>query len=474
MDDRYELLEPLGSGGMATVHRAWDRVLNRHVAVKRLLPHVAADPGAAERFRREAQAAAGLNHPGIVTVFDTAEDAEGPYIVMELVEGETLAAKVRREGPLPVPEAVALVRRIAEAVDHAHARGVVHRDIKPSNLLLAPDGGVRLGDFGIARAREDPTAVTGPGEVVGTLAYLAPEVLAGEPASPASDVYSLGAVTYEMLAGRPPFAEDELAAFVARVREEDPPPLGPDVPAEVAAAVLRSLARDPARRPGSAGAFATSLLAGTTAPWGPLPPTRTLPAAPAVPSEPPAGDERSGDERSGDERSGDERSAVQRTAGAGRRFPIPVALLLLLLVSSAVLAARALAPDPGGAPLAAGSTVPTTLPAPAPTTVPTPPTTAPDSPEAISSVIYGLLGDLQPPEFKPRLVREVRDRLDGALEEVTAADREDAAEAFEKAFRELGKLPDGEERDRLVAELVRLAESYGFTVDGDGLGDGDD
>lgn len=468
MDDRYELLEPLGTGGMATVHRAWDRVLNRHVAVKRLLPHVAADPGAAERFRREARAAAGLNHPGIVTVFDTAEDADGPYIVMELVEGETLAAKVRREGPLPVPEAVALVRRVAEAADHAHAKGVVHRDIKPSNLLVAPDGGVRLGDFGIARAREDPTAVTGPGEVVGTLAYLAPEVLAGEPASPASDVYSLGAVTYEMLAGRPPFAEAELAAFVARVREEDPPPLGPDVPTEVAAAVFRSLARDPARRPGSAGAFATSLVAATTAPWGPLPPTRTLPAAPAVPSGPPAGDEGTGDGRTGDGRTGDGRSA-----GAGRRFPIPVALLLLLLVvSSALLAARALAPDPEGAPLAAASTTPTTLPA--PTTVPTPPTTAADSPQAISSLISGLLGELRPPEFKPQLVREVRARLDEALEEATAADPEDAAEALEKAFRDLGRLPAGEERDRLVAELVRLAESLGFTVDGDGLGDGDD
>ncbi len=145
---------------MATVWKAKDTLLGRSVAIKRLLPHLATDPGAAGRFTREAQAAAGLSHPGIVTVFDTGEDEGGPYIVLELIEGTTLAAQLVENGPVD-PAAVAdIVTQVASALDHAHAMGVVHRDVKPANIILEPEGRVRLTDFGIAKTFDDPTTVT--------------------------------------------------------------------------------------------------------------------------------------------------------------------------------------------------------------------------------------------------------------------------------------------------------------------------
>lgn len=472
MQERYRLIEPLGVGGMATVHRAKDEVLGRQVAIKRLLPHLAADPGAAERFRREAQAAAGLNHPGIVTVYDTGADEQGPYIVMELIEGETLAAKIGREGALEAPETAAIVRGAAEALDHAHANGVVHRDIKPSNLIVDGDGKVRLTDFGIARAMEDPTTmVTSTGELVGTLAYMAPETLSGEPATPASDIYSLGAVAYQMLAGRPPFQAENAGAFIAAIREEMPPPLGPNVPSEIGAGVFQALAKDPSQRPESAGSLGTSLVAATTMPLEAAAPTQPLPAAATTPSGPA------------------EPTRVYTVESTSRRrsrggFTIP---LLLLVALGLVLAVLALAPDaPEAAPAAASeTTTSTTLPATTTTTTPTTTTTmpatttlAPDSPEAISAGIYQLLEEMRPPEFQPNEIKEIRERLDEILVKAEERDSEKLRENLEKAFERVGKLPESDERERLFDEFSRLAESYGFTVreleEERGEGKGDD
>ena len=232
--ERYRLDRPLGRGGMATVYLARDTELDRPVAVKVL---DAADEGLRERFVREARLAARLSHPNVVGVFDAGEDGGRPYIVMEHVEGETVAELLARRGRLPPEEARGLAVQAARGLAHAHAAGLVHRDIKPQNLLLREDGTLKIADFGIARATED-TSLTQPGTVLGTAAYLAPEQARGERATPASDVYSLGAVLYELLTGKPP------AETPAPVRE-----LAPEVPRELEDVVMRSLARNPSYRP---------------------------------------------------------------------------------------------------------------------------------------------------------------------------------------------------------------------------------
>ena len=250
--DRYQLIEEIGNGGMATVWKANDTLLGRAVAIKRLLPHLAKDPGAAGRFKREAHAAAGLSHPGIVTVFDTGEDDEGPFIVLELIEGQTLAAKVAEVGALSPTEVVDIVAQAASTLDHAHSLGVVHRDIKPANLIVDPDGRVRLTDFEIARTIEYSTTITAAGELVGTIAYMAPELLQGATATTSSDIYSLAAVTYELSAGRPPFEAETPAAMLEAVHSTDPPGLRGLVPVDMATAVALGMSKEPRSRPASA------------------------------------------------------------------------------------------------------------------------------------------------------------------------------------------------------------------------------
>ena len=232
--ERYRLDRPLGHGGMATVYLARDTELDRPVAVKVL---DAADEGLRARFVREARLAARLSHPNVVSVFDAGEDGGRPYIVMEHVEGQTVAELLARRGRLPPDEARGLALQAARGLAHAHAAGLVHRDIKPQNLLLREDGTLKVADFGIARAAED-TSLTQPGTVLGTAAYLAPEQARGEQATPASDVYSLGAVLYELLTGRPPLET------AAPVRE-----LAPEVPRDFEDVVMRCLARNPSYRP---------------------------------------------------------------------------------------------------------------------------------------------------------------------------------------------------------------------------------
>jgi hypothetical protein len=259
---RYRLEERLGLGGSAEVWRGVDERLGRPVAVKLLHPHLLPDEAARARFEREARAAAALAHPGIVAVFDVEASASRAAIIFELVDGETLADRLAREGALAPAEAARIGAELAEALAHAHERGIVHRDVKPGNVLLERDGRARLVDFGIARLLERESAhLTTAGMITGTLRYLAPEQLAGEEATPSTDLYALGAVLFEMLTGRPAFEATNPVSLVEAQRH--PPDSIAGVPPGLAAICLSALDPDPAQRPVSAEAMAAKLRAWT-------------------------------------------------------------------------------------------------------------------------------------------------------------------------------------------------------------------
>ena len=284
---RYRVEETLGEGGTSSVWRGVDVVLDRNVAIKVLRSR--GDERFVARFRREAQAAAALNHPNIVSVYDTGSDNGVQYIVMELVEGETLADVLRREGPLPPQRAVAMGAAIARALHAAHGAGLVHRDVKPGNVMVTPTGEVKVMDFGIARGAADDT-LTQTGTVIGTAAYLAPEQARGDKADPRTDVYALGCVLFEMVTGRPPFIGGSALELAYQHVNEDPSPpseLAP-VPADLEAAIMRALDKDPDRRFPSAKAMLNALSgteAGRDTEPSP-PPTDVLPTAPVAPLRP--------------------------------------------------------------------------------------------------------------------------------------------------------------------------------------------
>jgi eukaryotic-like serine/threonine-protein kinase len=256
LDGRYELDEQVGAGGYGEVWRAVDSVLSRPVAVKLLYPGAAGQPGALARFQAEARHAGALSHQNIARVYDYGEPADGsPYLVMELVDGPCLS-DVLASGPLDTARTMDIVAQTAAGLQAAHAAGLVHRDVKPANLLLDPDGMVKITDFGIANTvGSAPVTITG--QVIGTPGYLAPERVAGEQATPASDLYALGIVAYECLAGTPPFAGTPLEIAIAHgIRPL--PPLPPPVPSDVVAMVMLLTAKDPAWRPATAADVARS------------------------------------------------------------------------------------------------------------------------------------------------------------------------------------------------------------------------
>ena len=246
---------------MATVWRAHDRALDRPVALKRLHPHLAVQPEASARFRREALAAAALDHSGVVTVHDAGVDASGPYLVMEFVDGESLSSRLGKLGALPSAEAARIALAVAEALDHAHRRGVVHRDIKPANILLGPGDRVRVADFGIARHLVADDRLTDSGVVLGTTPYLAPEVMMGAEPGPSADLYALGVVLYELLTSRLPFSgENALTVAVAkRENRPTPPSVLVDLPPGLERVALSAIEADPSDRPPDAASVAAAL-----------------------------------------------------------------------------------------------------------------------------------------------------------------------------------------------------------------------
>jgi eukaryotic-like serine/threonine-protein kinase len=326
--DRYELLEPIGRGGMATVFRGTDRVLGRGVAVKVLASSYADDDAFVARFRREARAAAGLSHPSVVAVFDTGSDDGTHFIVMEHVEGRTLADVLELDGPLEPGRAAEIAEAVCDALGFAHARGIVHRDVKPANIMVTPDGGVKVMDFGIARAATDDT-LTKTAMILGTANYLSPEQAEGRPLDARSDLYSLGAVLYEALTGRPPFEGNTPVAVAAKHVQEPPVPpsrLRPDLPPALEAVAMRALQKDRASRFASAGDMSQALHAARTAPTAAILPTPTqeLPATEVPPTLP------------------------RHRAPRRRRVPVAALVAAALLACAAIGAILAVALSPDG------------------------------------------------------------------------------------------------------------------------------
>ena len=249
--DRYELQELVGSGGMSSVYRAHDRLLDRTVALKVLHEHQTQDPESVERFRREARSAAVLSHPNLVTVIDRGEQGGRQFIVFEYVDGENLKRLIQRESPLPVATALELAVQVARGLSFAHRSGLVHRDVKPQNVLLNGDGQAKVTDFGIARSLDVKRGMTETGTVLGTSDYIAPEQAQGLHVDEQTDVYSLGVVLYELLTGEVPFPGENFVAVAMRHINEPPPSVRatrPEVTPRLDAAVRRAMAKDPADR----------------------------------------------------------------------------------------------------------------------------------------------------------------------------------------------------------------------------------
>ena len=270
LNQRYRLMELVGSGGMATVYRGEDLLLERDVAVKFLREPYASEPEFRERFLHEARAAARLDHPNIVHIYDVGEDDHRPYIVMEMVKGEDLKALIRREAPLPVPKALDLTKQICAGVGNAHRAGVVHCDLKPQNILVTPEGTIKVADFGIARAfqydavqaADEDTEEEEEQVIWGSPHYISPEQVAGKTPTPASDVYSIGVILYEMLTGVPPFHDPDPTALAMKHLQEQPEPLtalNPRVPPGLEWLIRKVLAKEPAQRYRNADQFGISI-----------------------------------------------------------------------------------------------------------------------------------------------------------------------------------------------------------------------
>jgi eukaryotic-like serine/threonine-protein kinase len=341
-DGRYRPVRRIDAGGMGEIWEADDTLLGRRVAIKVLAQELAGDRAAVRRFRREARATAKLAHPNVTRVFDFV-DGEAPFLVLELLEGQTLVSRLRRGGAIPPVEAARIAAAVADGLDVAHRAGIIHRDVKPSNVMLTPDGDVKVMDFGIAAAWE-VHSTTGQ-QLLATASYVAPERVAGGRASPSADVYSLGVVLYEMLTGRLPFLADSAEQIIRAHLETPPRPvrsLAPWVPPGIAAACEAALAKDPADRPASAAALAARLRAAADAAVEALPSGRTGADRPPEPTR---------------ALSADETRAVAAPPRTRRSRTAVVAVVVLLAAAVAALALWRTSdvdrPRPGNPPSAA-------------------------------------------------------------------------------------------------------------------------
>jgi serine/threonine protein kinase len=336
---RYELLELVGRGGMSSVWKAHDRLLDRTVAIKVLHEHYTQDEEYVERFRREARSVAQVSHPNIVTVIDRGEDGGRQYIVFEYVDGENLKQVIEREGPLPVRDALLLALQVARALGFAHDRGLVHRDVKPQNVLLNDDGQAKVTDFGIARS-VDVDGVTVTGTVLGTSEYIAPEQARGQRVDAHTDVYSLGVVLYELLTGAVPFSGESFVTVALQHVNEAPPDVlehRPDCPPRVALAIERAMAKEPEDRP-MMDELVTELEA-CLADLDPMSEQATMIAPPrATPrtTQPPR---------------------RRRRRRVGLLWPIVAVLLVLAVAALAALGAMALRDNDNGSPAAASNPI---------------------------------------------------------------------------------------------------------------------
>jgi serine/threonine-protein kinase len=445
---RYRLDRVLGRGGMGTVYAAHDEVLGRDVAVK-VLDLTASDATAMARFAREARALASVQHPHIVAVHDFGTDASTAWLVMPLLPGPDLQTLINERGPLPVATVTRYGGQVATALAAAHAAGIVHRDVKPANLMLAADGSVILLDLGIARLA-DATAQAGgegpltkTGHILGSVPYLAPEVISGATPGPPADVYALGAVLFALLTGRTPFPDDGMAGLAQHLHTPPPSPadLRPDTPVELQRLLLRMLDKDPSARPTAADAAAAlGGLAGAearTAAFAPVtavlpvagdPPTRRLPApAPTGPPNP----------------------APTRRRPPRWLWPAAAAVLALLVLAAVVLTG-ADRQDPGAATDASWS---------APTTTDAPPSTPPPStpaaeaptptPTAAGDPVQTALADLQSAidaaagsgELAEDEAEDTYERLD-KLRRVLREDKDDAEKEIDEFEERIDKLED--------------------------------
>ena len=443
-------------GGMATVWRATDTLLGRELAIKRLSPHLRADHAAAERFRREGQSAARLNHPGILTVFDAGEDEDGPWIAMELIAGETLAQRLAAGGPMDLTSVASAMAQAAAAVDYAHENGIVHRDIKPANLMIEADGRIRLADFGIAKPLEDSATITSPGEMVGTISYVAPEIIGGEAASPASDIYSLAAVAYEMLTGERPFFADTTAGLLEAIRNGEGPVLADKVPPQAVPALSRAMARDPLERFDSARAFAAELgypstlvlplgvleahrlPAAVNSPASPEDPTVLLPPESATPPE-----------------TAPELVEVAK-GNSGRMMAVAGGLTLLVVIAALNFMGS---PD-GETPVVTATTVSPTTTSTASVTSTTSVTTtsAVETLDSLVAEVGAVLNGLEAPAFKPKDVREFQSRVNRSIEQWQDGKPGEAATSMRDAIDSLDEFPDSDARDDLMALLIGMAQ----------------
>ncbi len=425
---RYELGEVVGHGGMAVVHRAHDRVLDRPVAVK-LLRRGAASGRVVERFRAEARRAGALAHPNTVPVYDSGEDGGVHYLVMELVEGRSLAQALDDGVRFGVREAVAVIVEVCAALDAAHRQGIVHRDVKPGNILLADDGRVRVTDFGIARSLTDPDLTETRG-VLGTAAYLAPEQAAGQRVDGRADVYATACVLVEMVTGRPPFVGDTAVAVAHQQVSAVPPSLaelGADVPPALEEVVARALAKDPAARPATPGELAAELLAAVRSAPGPA---GTAPG-PALPP--------------------------------GARYRRPLALagvaVLGLLVLLAVTGGGDADPEAAAAAGAVAEQAADEPPVAAPEE-PVPPAEQPPTAVSVGAAVGAVLDELDAAiaagAVDARDAKAVSDKLADVVKEHGAGKPGKALEKLEDAMEELDDLVEDGDIDPARADAIRL------------------